>query len=187
MFWVAECLFFQSVKMSRRHVWVAKCLVCKVSGWQNVCLSKMSKCWGLENGLSAKCWVSKCRKTLGFQGPGQARKQPVALICGDLVIISPWRLPFCCDIFSKVALITMENQMQQWQNICGECTKYCSLKLESFLKLNYSTIGNRTITDLRYGVGEGVSGHSLNWASDMLPPKLRLIWGCLAFSEEKKS
>ena len=32
-------------------------------------------------------------------------------------------------------------------------------------------------------LGEGVSGHCLICASGMLPPKLRHIWGCLAFSD----
>ena len=32
--------------------------------------------------------------------------------------------------------------------------------------------------------GKGVSGHCLIWASNMLPPKLRHILGCLAFSEQ---
>ena len=34
------------------------------------------------------------------------------------------------------------------------------------------------------GLGEGVSGHCLIWASGMLTPKLRHILGCLAFSEK---
>ena len=31
-------------------------------------------------------------------------------------------------------------------------------------------------------VGEGARKHCLIWASGILPPKLRHIWGCLAFS-----
>ena len=34
-------------------------------------------------------------------------------------------------------------------------------------------------------LGEGVSGHCLIWASGMLPPKLRPILDCLAFSTKK--
>ena len=58
MSWVAESLFFLSVKMSRQHnVWVAKCLGDTMSWWQNVL---PAKCQGVKMSLRQNVKLSKC-------------------------------------------------------------------------------------------------------------------------------
>ena len=115
--------------------------------------------------------------------------QGVSLISYHTLQCSKWS----CNLCVHIAQYTVH--ISQWTLNSAVDTVYCALcqppcagvmtsshqqsteeRLEPYYRQN-------TVLSNVHRIGEGVSGHCLIWASGMLPPKLRHIWGCLAFSE----